>query len=255
MPSLFFAHGAPTLATDQQRGAQLAQLAAALPAKPRGIVAFTPHVRGETLSMAAHGEALRSFPARFAPQLGSLRYTPPPATALADELRALLSGSRHELSAEDHVAYNHTVWMGLVHLFPAADVPVLEVAMPFVAAPRLFEIGRLLAPLRKAGVLIVSSGALTHNLASMGTLPTPQWAFEFDAWLAQSLDDGAIDTLLDWRHRAPAAALAHPDDGGHFNVLMFALGAACADGARLRAQSFHQGFEMGTFSTRDYLLA
>ena len=47
-----------------------------------------------------------------------------------------------------------------------------------------------------------------------------------------------------------------PDDGGHFNVLMFALGAACGDGSRgAVARSFHAGFEMGVFSTRDYLFA
>ncbi len=53
MPSLFFAHGAPFLATDKVRGKQLRALAEGLPRSPRGIVAITPHVRAEYVSLAA----------------------------------------------------------------------------------------------------------------------------------------------------------------------------------------------------------
>lgn len=252
MPTVFFAHGAPTLAGDKPRGAQLKALGAQLPARPSGIVAFTPHVRAERMTLAGRGVALRSFPRRFLEGLGDLEYAPPAADALAMDVRRLLGQGRDEVSPDAHEGFNHTVWMGLIHMFPAADIPVVEVAIPFHDAVRLFELGRCLAPLRANGVLIVSSGSLTHNLATIGVADTPSWAREFDEWTGKTLAAGDIDQLLDWRQRAPAAGYAHPDDGGHFNVLMYALGAV-ADAGLLHAQAFHEGFELGSFSTRDYI--
>ena len=256
MPTIFFAHGAPFLATDQARGAQLKELVAALPARPRGIVAFTPHVRAETMTIAAHGIALRSFPRRFLATIGDLGYSPPPADALAAEVRRLLGQTRFDVSPASHEAFNHTVWMGLIHMFPAADIPLVEVAIPFLGPARLFTLGQALAPLRDAGVLIVSSGSLTHNLATIGVETTPSWARDFDQWIAETLAAGNLDAVLDWRQRAPAAGIAHPDDGGHFNVLMYALGAAVGSGSGLgRARAFHPGWELGSFTTRDYVFA
>lgn len=254
MPTLFFAHGAPWLATDQARGAQLRELVARLPAPPRGIVAFTPHVRAEAITIAAHGSGQRSFPQRFLATIGDLDYRPPPADALAAAVRGLLLRGREDVADETHAAFNHTVWMGLIHMFPTAAIPVVEVAMPFVTPRRLFALGQALAGLRDSHVLIVASGALTHNLATIGIEQTPAWAREFDHWTGDTLAAADIDSLLDWRHRAPAAAIAHPDDGGHFNVLMIALGAAVSSGSGTRARALHLGFEMGAFSTRDYVL-
>ena len=254
MPTLFFAHGAPWLAVDQARGAQLKELVANLPSRPRGIVAFTPHVRGEVMTIAAQGIAQRSFPRRFLERIGDLGYSPPPADALAAEVRALFAHAHEDVANEPHVAFNHTVWMGLIHMFPAADVPVVEVAIPFVGPRRLFALGQALAPLRESGVLIIASGSLTHNLATIGVDSTPTWAQEFDQWLGEALAKSDLDSVLDWRQRAPGAGIAHPDDGGHFNVLMYALGAAVADNNRVHAQAMHLGFELGAFSTRNYIL-
>ena len=255
MPSIFFAHGAPWLATDAVRGAQLRELVAGLPARPRGIVAFTPHVRAEAISIAAQGVGRRSFPPRFLERVGALDYRPPPATALATRVRNLLARTGQDLADEPHLAFNHTVWMGLIHMFPQADIPVVEVAMPFVGPRPLFALGQALAPLRNDGMLLVASGSLVHNLATIGIEHVPTWAQEFDQWLGETLARSDLDGVLDWRQRAPASAIAHPDDGGHFNVLMYALGAAVGDGSGVRAQAYHLGFELGAFSTRDYVFS
>ena len=254
MPALFFAHGAPWLAVDQTRGAELRELVAALPARPRGIVAFTPHVRAEAITVAAQGVGQRSFPQRFLAKVGDLDYRPPAADGLAAEVRELLSRAREEVSNETHPAFNHTVWMGLIHMFPAADIPVVEVAIPFVGPQRLLALGQALSRLRASGVLIVASGALTHNLATIGVDDIPSWAQEFDHWIGETLAVSDIDAVLDWRRRAPGQGLAHPDDGGHFNVLMYALGAALGSGSTTAVRAFHVGFELGSFSKRDYIL-
>jgi 4,5-DOPA dioxygenase extradiol len=256
MPSLFFAHGAPTLATDEKRGKQLQDLASGLPRSPRGIVAITPHVRAEYVSVAAHGVARRSFPRRFIERVGDIEYAPPTAEALARQVRGLLATTRVPLATQDHAAFDHTIWMGLLHMFPAADIPVVEMAMPFMPPERLFEIGQALAPLRDEDVLIVSSGSLTHNLAALFVPETPAWANEFDQWVGATLEARDIDSVLDWRDKAPAAERAHPDDGGHFNVMLYALGAAVGSQGDLgKASAAHLGFEFGSFSTRDYLFS
>ena len=254
MPSLFFAHGAPTLATNQVRGKQLRDLANGLPRSPRGIVAITPHVRAEYVSLAASGVARRSFPRRFIEEIGDLEYAPPPADLLAEQVRGLLTTTHVPLSPESHAAFDHTIWMGLLHMFPAANIPVVEMAMPFMPPERLFEIGQSLAPLRDEDVLVISSGSLTHNLAALFVPETPTWAKEFDQWIGATLDAGDIDAVLDWRRKAPAADIAHPDDGGHFNVMLYALGAAAGSkGTIEQASAADLDFEFGSFSTRDYL--
>jgi 4,5-DOPA dioxygenase extradiol len=256
MPSLFFAHGSPTLATNEARGKQLRDLARGLPRFPSGIVAITPHVRAEYISLAAHGVARRTFPRRFTERVGDVSYAPPAADPLAEQVRGLLATTHVPLSTQSHAAFDHTIWMGLLHMFPAADIPVVEMAMPFMPPERLFEIGQALAPLCDDDVLIVSSGSLTHNLASLFAPETPAWAKEFDLWIGATLEARDIDTVLDWRNKAPAADRAHPDDGGHFNVMLYALGAAVGKTGNLdQASAAHLEFEFGSFSTRDYLFS
>ncbi len=256
MPSLFFAHGAPFLATDEVRGRQLFRLAAGLPRKPRAIVGITPHVRAEYVSVAASGVARRSFPRQFHARIGDITYTAPAADAVAARVGALLGNTGVPIADRPHPGFNHTLWMGLLHMFPAADIPVVEVAMPFLPPARLFKLGQALAALREDDVLIIASGSLTHNLATLFVDHTPTWASDFDAWIGACLAARDIDQILDWRHKAPAADIAHPDDGGHFNVMLYALGAVVGErGDFSQASAANLGYEFGSFSTRDYLFS
>jgi 4,5-DOPA dioxygenase extradiol len=83
----------------------------------------------------------------------------------------------------------------------------------------------------------------------------PAWAREFDAWLAETVTRSDVDALLDYRARAPAVELAHPDDGDHFDVLLVALGAALGQGSALaHVASAVNGFEAGSMSKRCFTL-
>src|SRR6185312_9426565 len=115
-------------------------------------------------------------------------------------------------------------------MFPAADVPVLQVSMPTLDPMGLFDIGRRLRPLRDEGVLILGSGFTTHNLhlmdMSKGTDATPAgWSTEFDDWAERAIAARDLDGLIDFLHRAPAAQLAHPRTE-HFAPLFVSLGAS-----------------------------
>lgn len=229
MPAGFVGHGSPMLAIDPVRSAELRKWGSTLP-KPTGIVTITPHYRARGLKIGhvGKGKALYSFPDFMRAKLPSdLDYPSPDNTELAHTVADFLAPLEPSFD-ESRAGFDHTTWMPLLHLFPGAPVPVVEIAMPFFQEKDFFTLGRRLAPLRHQGVFILASGSITHNLASMdmdANAPRP-FAREFDDWTEKTLLARDIDALLDWRKRAPRSDLAHPDDGGHFRVLFVALGAS-----------------------------
>ena len=256
MPCGFVGHGSPMLAIDPQRGAELRRWGASLP-KPAGIVALTPHYRSRGLRIGHVGEghALYSFPSFMQRTLPKdLEYATPDNTALARVVADLLAPLEPTFD-ESRGGFDHTTWMPLRHMFPDASAPVVEIAMPFMREQELLSLGKRLALLRRQGVFILASGSLTHNLASVSlgqptTPPTPSWATEFDAWIEKTLSTGDLAAILDWRTRAPKADLVHPDDGGHFRVMLVALGAVTKGDTFVTPTFPVAGFEMGSQSKR-----
>jgi 4,5-DOPA dioxygenase extradiol len=109
-------------------------------------------------------------------------------------------------------------------MYPRADVPVLQISMPGLEPRALYDLGRLLAPLRDEGVLVLGSGFLTHNMDYAFRPGIPPWARAFDAWAAGALSRLDIEALLDFRRRAPEADLALPT-WEHYAPLLVCLGA------------------------------
>jgi 4,5-DOPA dioxygenase extradiol len=244
MPVVYVSHGAPLyLPGNEVRRAALGAWALRLP-RPRAIVVMTPHFasRGLQVGITRRGFAWYDLPAgmkRLLPQ--DLEYATPPSTDLAARVEALLGAPVHR--DEERRGFDHTTWMPLKTMFPAAAAPVLEIAYPYVDEEATFRFGQKLAPLRDEGVLFVASGGMTHNLAMPFTGPVLSFAVEFDAWAAEALARQDLDALLDWRGRAPASRLAHPDDGGHFRVLFAALGVAAGTSGGAGATFPITGFE------------
>jgi 4,5-DOPA dioxygenase extradiol len=110
-------------------------------------------------------------------------------------------------------------------MYPAADVPVLQVSLPTLEPRPLFELGKQLAPLCAEGVLVAGTGFITHNLGALSLRQTPAWAHDFDAWTADVLVRGDIGALLDYRAQAPGVRDALPTHE-HFAPLIVAAGAA-----------------------------
>jgi 4,5-DOPA dioxygenase extradiol len=256
-PVIYLSHGAPIFAmNDPARIAELRAWGATL-AKPSAVLAITPHYGSRRLEVGATGRgfAMYDLPEAFARRIPrGLEYATPPSGALAGRVEALLS-PRGPTTRGDRRGMDHTTWMPLRCLLPDADVPVLELAYPYVREDEVFAIGRMLAPLRDEGVLVFASGGMTHNLAAMDFVSAPPtWAVEFDAWAAEAIAGTQVDALVDWRHKAPAVHLAHPDDGGHFRVLLLALGVAVGGSRPPRVTFPVTGFE-ATMSKRSVQLA
>jgi 4,5-DOPA dioxygenase extradiol len=227
MPALYLGHGAPPLLEDPIWPGQLASWAASV-RRPEAILMVSAHWEHAPLAIAATTVVplvydFWGFPERFY----KLTYPSPGAPGLADRVRELLAG--HQPVAESpRRGLDHGAFVPLMCMWPEADVPVLQISMPNLSAEVLFETGRLLAPLRDEGVLIVGSGFLTHGLPFIDmTRPDddpPAWSVEFDAWAAECIATRDFDSLMNYRRLAPALAFAHPTVE-HLVPLFVTLGA------------------------------
>ena len=247
LPVGYQAHGAPTQALDAARGEPLRRWGRALP-KPKAILCISAHFESSPLSVevGARPRLIYDF-SGFPDPLYRVEYPAPGAPALAERVASLLSTTEAVRRVER--GFDHGVWVPLVHLFPEADVPVVQVSLPAPGKPdQVVAMGRRLAPLRDEGVLILGSGNLTHNLRRLDfseRSAPPAWASEFDAWVADALERSAIDELADFRTRAPAHRIAHPSDE-HFTPVLAVAAAAAGETVTYPVT----GFEYGSVSRR-----
>jgi 4,5-DOPA dioxygenase extradiol len=233
LPALFISHGAPLFAIDAgESGPALTrlgqQLRALAGAALRGVVIMSPH-------WMARSPAVMSNPAPatwhdfggFPAELYKLAYPAPGAPGLAAEVEALLREQGIDAQSDPARPFDHGAWVPLMHLFPQADVPVVQLALPAGWGPaQVYAMGQALQPLRERGVLLVGTGSMTHNLSEFfgGQREPEPYVVEFSRWVEDAVRRGDIDALLDYRTRAPHAQRAHPSDD-HFLPLFFALGA------------------------------
>lgn len=242
-PAIYLSHGAPPLADDELWTAQLADWARTLP-RPASVLMVSAHWESAPLAIGATTPVplvydFWGFPERYY----QVTYPAPPAPQLAADVRKLLRSAGTPVQDFPDRGLDHGAYVPLKEMYPDADVPVLQISLPTLDPQRLFEVGRKLAPLREAGVLIVGSGFFTHNLRaiSMAGQVHPVMA-EFDQWGQEALRRGDVDALLDFEHKAPAARLAHPRTE-HFAPLFVTLGAAAGDLSA--AETVIDGFWLG----------
>jgi 4,5-DOPA dioxygenase extradiol len=230
MPALYLGHGAPPLVDDPVWPGELAAWAAGIP-RPKAILVVSAHWEAAPLTLGATRPVplfydFYGFPERYY----RVTYPAPGAPDLAARVKQLLVP--YMTVAEDETrGLDHGAYVPLTVMWPAADVPVLQVSMPSLDPRALLQVGRRLAPLRDEGVLIMGSGFLTHGLPFLGeffrpgAVGAPSWSTEFDRWADETLARGDLDALLDYRNRAPALRYAHPTVD-HFVPLFVALGAS-----------------------------
>jgi 4,5-DOPA dioxygenase extradiol len=248
VPALFVSHGAPDLALDRVKGADLVRLGASLPALRAVLVVSAHWERSPATLGTTTTRALLHDYGGFAPELRQVVYPAPAAPDVAERVAALLTGPR-PLEREPTRPFDHGVWVPLVHLLPRADVPVVQLSLPSRASGAdLLALGSRLAPLADEGVLVLGSGGLVHNLRELDWSerePPPAWASDFEAWARAALAARDGDALADFATRAPALARAHPTLE-HFLPLLVAAGAGLARGGAVAFPI--GGFEYGSLS-------
>ena len=236
VPALYVSHGAPLFAVDAgETGPALTRwgqgLRAQFPAL-RGVVIMSPHCMSRTpqVMTSAQPATWHDF-GGFPPALYQLQYPAPGAPALAQEVLALLQAAGVAAHGDAGRPFDHGAWVPLMHLFPEADLPVVQVALPVRAGPaEVYAMGAALRDLRSQGVLVMGSGSMTHNLAEFfgGAREPAPYVIAFSRWIESALERGDLKALLNYRSLAPHAERAHPTED-HFLPLFFALGAAGDD--------------------------
>jgi 4,5-DOPA dioxygenase extradiol len=253
LPRLFLSHGSPMHAI--QPGAVRTVwegIARALP-RPEAILIASAHWETNipAVTAAPRPETIHDF-YNFPQPLYEIEYPAPGSPAVAARAVQLLEQANLQAGSDPRRGLDHGAWSPLLHMYPAADIPVVQVAVQtHLGTKHHLEVGRALAPLAGEGVLIVGSGHLTHNLRDMdrsGRGPIAPYAANFQAWVKQRIDSRALDELADYRRLSPDGVRAHPTDE-HFLPLFFALGAAGPD---YKAERLYDGIEMGALAMDAY---
>jgi 4,5-DOPA dioxygenase extradiol len=251
--SVFVSHGAPTLAIEKNEAVAFLKKLGPELGKPKAILCVSAHwnTSSPTVSAAERPDTIHDF-GGFPEELYRMHYHAPGAPALAARVAELLDGAGIGCAVSPDRGLDHGAWIPLRLMYPEGDIPVTQLSMQPQLDPLYHHrLGRVLAPLRSEGVLILATGSATHNLAKIGRGDEPpDWARQFDEWLYQKITEGSYEELLDYRRLAPYAALAHPTDE-HLLPLFVALGAG-SDGKLTRGKALHRGWTMGSLSMASY---
>ncbi|MBI2373820.1 MAG: dioxygenase [Deltaproteobacteria bacterium] len=232
MPVIFAAHGAPMLLDDSAWIAELAAWAERMP-KPKAVLVVSAHWDERPAAIGATEPLpliydFYGFPEKFY----RLQYPSPGAPELARRVEELLRAQGLGAARQPERGLDHGSYVPLLAMYPAADVPVLQLSLPGTDPRASFELGRTLAPLRQEGVLLFGSGFLVHNLRYAFQRGVPAWASEFDAWAADALARHDSDALIDFRAKAPGARIAHPTIE-HYVPALVSAGAAADDASKV----------------------
>lgn len=250
LPGLFISHGSPMLAINpEQVGPALERLSLNLP-KPEAIVVMSAHWESSALevSTGVRPETWHDFRG-FPQELYDIRYPASGHPDLAEDILHLLAEGGFAAHANSTRPRDHGVWMPLLHMYPQADIPVIEIALPMnLSAQEIYRIGQTLAPLRTKQILIIGSGSITHNLRelSWNRQPdaVPEWASTFRNYVVSKLSHSNFDAVLDWQS-IPHAQRNHPTIE-HFAPLFFAMGTGH------RFSVVHSSFSMGSLGMDIY---
>ncbi|AEV85751.1 extradiol ring-cleavage dioxygenase [Actinoplanes sp. SE50] len=225
LPALFVSHGAPPTLDDPQWLDDLFRWGQSMP-KPRGIVIVSAHWENApaALSGSAAGTPLYYDFGGFHPRYYTLPYASPDATGLAHRVAGTLgrTGPVHQFVNR---GLDHGAFIPMMAMYPAADVPVVQLSMPSLDPQALLGLGQRLRALRDEGILVIGSGFMTHSFAVMRDPALVGHTRAFDAWAADALARGDVDALTDYRAKAPGADVAHPT-ADHYVPLLLTLGAA-----------------------------
>jgi 4,5-DOPA dioxygenase extradiol len=248
-PVLFVSHGSPMLALEGPEHPYVRSLGAyarSLPARPRGILAVSAHwvSREPRVTSGDRPGVVHDF-FGFPPELGRMDYPAPGDPSMAARV-ALATGARPDPAR----GLDHGVWAVLRHLFPAADVPVVQVSLPPGLPEGALDLGRRLRPFREEGWLVLASGGLVHNLGEADS-SAPEgaadpWALEAEAWIMDALARGDLRGLLDHRALWPGSRRAAPTTE-HLDPLFVALGAA---GTGEAPRTVHEGWQLANLGLR-----
>jgi 4,5-DOPA dioxygenase extradiol len=227
-PAAFLGHGSPMNALERNRYTEAWSALGRRFDKPKAILAISAHwyIRGTAVTAMAQPPVIHDF-GGFPPALHSFEYPASGDPALAARVKSLLAPLPVRL--DDEWGLDHGTWSVLCHVFPNAEVPVVQLSIDETKPAAFhFELGRRLAPLRDEGVLICGSGNLVHNLHTYAWgrhMQEPfDWAVRFESSARVLMQSRTFEPLINYETLGRDALLSIPTPD-HYLPLLYVLGA------------------------------
>ncbi|HKA40965.1 MAG TPA: 4,5-DOPA dioxygenase extradiol [Burkholderiales bacterium] len=226
MPAIFFGHGSPVNALARNRYTEgWAAVGTDIP-RPRAIVSVSAHWYrpGVAVTAMPNPPTIHDF-GGFPRELHEFQYPAPGDPVLARRVQVLLAPLPVEL--DDEWGLDHGTWSVLCHVFPSADIPVIQLSMDETQPPTFhFELGRKLAPLRDEGILVIGAGNIVHNLRAW-TRGSPSmepydWAVRFERKARDLMLAGDVAPLIRYETLGRDALLSAPTPD-HYLPLLYVL--------------------------------
>ena len=250
MPAVFFGHGNPMNALQRNVWTEgWAGIGASIP-RPKAILSISAHwyLPGTPVTAQADPRTIHDF-GGFPPELYEAHYPAPGSPELAARVVHLLAP--HPVSLDQRWGLDHGTWSVLAHMFPDADVPVVQLSVHGMEpADYHLELGAKLAPLAERGVLIVGSGNVVHNLRRLDWgRPDAgfDWAHRFDDHVRELMTSDPASAATAIEHPDAPAAVPTPD---HFLPVLYVAGVAAALGTRASVEI--DGYAYGSLSMISY---
>jgi 4,5-DOPA dioxygenase extradiol len=228
MPVLFLGHGSPMNAIEENEFVRGFRTISKEIPKPNAVVCISAHWETEGTFVTAMGKpkTIHDF-GGFPKELYEVQYPAPGSPGLAREIAALIK--KTNVGLDESWGLDHGCWSVVKHLYPNADVPVVQMSLDYNQSPRFhYESAKELSSLRGKGVLIVGSGNMVHNLQLVAwdrlnaTEYGYDWAIEAGEKMKKLILDGDHQALIDYKKQGKAFNLAIPTNE-HYLPLLYAL--------------------------------
>ena len=228
MPVLFIGHGSPMNGIQDNEFVQGFKNQAKQLEKPNAIIVVSAHweTKGTYVTAMENPRTIHDF-GGFPQELYQVQYPAPGHPELAKEISHSFS-PEGTVQLDDKWGLDHGSWTVVKHLYPEADVPVIQLSLDYRLSPQQhFELARQLKELRNKGVLIVGSGNIVHNLrrinfSKMNEHYAYDWNLEVDSKIKQWIKSGDDHHIINYKEQGKAFDLAIPTPE-HYIPLLYTL--------------------------------